>query len=133
MRTAFTLALATAATAIRVQHDTPEQAACQCLDSSGASVYFPTGDVADAYIIGEFDGETQYPWNYGVGECAAWDEGLFGFECDTDAAPGYCTEPWCYVSEECALFEDVTASDVVEGAFYSYNACGGDGDAPRRD
>ena len=44
-------------------------------------------------------------------------------------APGFCSESWCYVSEECVEFDDVEESTVIDGAFYSYEACGGDSDA----
>ena len=126
----FTLALAAVATAVKVQGPTEEDA-CACLPSSGATIYFPTSCVDDAYTLyhDEDGNEIEYPWDYGVGQCAAHDEGLEGFGCDGEDASGFCAEPWCYVSEECAEFDDVTASDVVEGAFYSYKTCGGDGDA----
>ena len=104
---------------------------CACVQSSGATVYFPTSSIDDAYTLftDEDGNENQYPWNYGVGQCAAHDEGLTGFGCDDDEnAPGYCAQQWCYVSEECTA-EDVASSGVVDGAFFSYNACGGDGEA----
>ena len=133
MKTGFTLALAAYASAsrLRAMHNTPEQDACECVSSSGATVYFETLDPESGYTLytDEDGNEIQYPWDYGVGQCAAWDEGLEGFGCDGDDAPGYCGEPWCYVSEDCALFDDVTASAVVDGQFYSYQTCGGDGDA----
>ena len=104
---------------------------CACVQSSGATVYFPTSSIDDAYTLftDEDGNENQYPWNYGVGQCAAHDEGLTGFGCDdNENAPGYCAQQWCYVSEECTA-EDVASSGVVDGAFFSYNACGGDGEA----
>ena len=63
MKSALTLALAAVATAVRVQYDTPEEAACRCVESSGAAVYFPDGSLDGAYTLytDEEGNEFKYP------------------------------------------------------------------------
>ena len=135
----FALAFAaTLANAALLTHETPEQAACRCLDViPDLTVYEPTTNMDDDFVVVVFNGmEVQYPGNYGTGICMAWDAMLFGAGCADmegtvlDDAPGYCAEPWCYVGNDCTLFDDVTVSSYFPQVSYSYGACGGDANAP---
>ena len=128
------LMMAAVAEAVQVAHETPEEAACKCLTTTGSQIYFPTSNFDDAYQLVDTplgDG-IQYPWNYGVGQCDAHDEGLFGYGCaDADGniaadAPVWCAESWCYISDECSLYDDTIESSIFDGFIYSYNKCGGD-------
>jgi hypothetical protein len=38
----------------------------------------------------------------------------------------WCAESWCYISEECSLYDDKIESTIFDGFVYSYNKCGGD-------
>ena len=129
------LMMAAVADAIKVAHETPEEAACKCLMTTGSTIYFPTPhSYDDAYQLVDtpLGDDIQFPWNYGVAVCDAYDEELFGFGCAdedgniaADADPS-CAEPWCYISNECTLYDDKIESSIFDGFVYSYNKCGGD-------
>ena len=51
------------------------------------------------------------------------DEGLVATECDMNQSD-YCMLSWCYVDEGCVGADDVTASTIIPGKFYSYANCG---------
>ena len=131
------LMVATAANAIKVAHNTPEEDACKCLSSFGEGVttYFPTNDPDDWHVLVDIPlvgTDIKYPWNYGLGACAVFDEELYGFGCADedgnilDTAPNFCAEPWCFVSPTCSLYGDLFNSALFDGFVYSYNKCGGD-------
>jgi hypothetical protein len=65
----------------------------------------------------------QLPLDYGRGGCAAHDESHGIYDCKVNEA-GECAN-WCYVAEDCAA-EDVIASTIIPGNFYSYLNCGND-------
>lgn len=125
------LMLATAANAIKVAHTS--QDACKCLTTTPSSIIPYLDGSGTYYQLVEIDGESiEYPTDYGIDQCAAHDEFLYGFGCADedghilDDAPVYCAEPWCYVSPECSLYDDLAESSIYVGFVLSYNKCGGD-------
>lgn len=74
-------------------------------------------------------GDYEYPPNYGLTQCAAWDQPLQPDCADEEGmpledAPEYCAQSWCYVdSETCST--GVTASNLFPdaGLYYSYDSC----------
>ena len=73
MKILETLTLATAASAINLMTG-DEVDPCACVDSHGLETFFLTADPNDGFIIyTAADGnDYEYPWNCGIGQCAAW-------------------------------------------------------------
>ena len=129
MKFTYALALAHIATAIEISvQDEHETGLCACLTSHGPNVTVHNPPDEDAHIEVVYDGQVfDYPADYGLNTCAAWDAGEAPFCADN--LFGFCTANWCYVSNDCAA-SDTQPSNVIEGLSYSYATCGDVGDFP---
>ena len=71
-----------------------------------------------------------YPADYGI-FCYDHDKGLAGDGCaDADGmpladAPAFCSEEWCFVSNDCEL-ADTAVANLNPEVSYSYSNCGGE-------
>ena len=99
---------------------------CECLTEHGLELN------EDGEFVVIYQG-VQYPYdaNYGLNECAAWDQDLGPFCLDN--AQDFCTAQWCYVSNDCTA-PDTTPSNVEDSNIsYSYQVCGDVADFPDND
>ena len=55
--------------------DDSETGVCECLLQHGQEVFFPM-EGSPFILYTKDDVDYEYPANYGLGMCAAWDEGL---------------------------------------------------------
>ena len=110
------------AQAVQLSHEdgADETGVCECLMTHDQPLNFPSD--GSPYIIYTDGGvEYQYPANYGVGVCGAWDTGLEPNCAENEN--NYCELEWCYVSAECEA-SDAAVSTLNEEIKYSYATCG---------
>jgi len=105
---------------------------CSCVITHGDGIELFWTEEGVHYIEYTADGETyQYPPNYGLSQCMAWDADLQPTCADEDGmplddAPVWCTNQYCYVNPETCTTPRVRPSGSFpdSGLFYSYEACG---------
>ena len=109
-----------------IEENLPFEEDCSCLTESGIDVKVGL-DGSPVIIYTDADGvEHEYPGNYGLTECMAWDMGLPP-TCDGEDAEAFCADSWCYVSNETCktgVIESTYFPDA--GLFYSYDTCTAD-------
>ena len=76
-----------------------------------------------------FDDSLCYPTFYGSSRCAPHDKALDPFCSDTDPAPAFCGQPWCWVDLDRCPSKSVRRSNYYSSEdlrlYYSYETCGG--------
>ena len=101
---------------------------CSCLTSSGLPVE-TDADGNPIIVYTDADGvEHNYPGNYGLTTCMAWDLDLPPTCADSDGmplvdAPDFCGQNWCYVSETCLQGAIDSTYFPDQGLKYSYDVC----------
>ena len=99
---------------------------CSCLTSSGIAV---NTDGDSPYIeYTDADGTVhQYPANYGLTECMAWDMTLPPSCEGGEDDPDWCGDSWCYINHV-TCYDNILKSSYFpdSGLWYSYAACAPD-------
>merc|ERR1719464_854095 len=105
----------TSAEAAEIVEVKDEYGLCECIDSHGQTVF--TDDSDNGFIV---LAAVQYPADYGLNQCNAWDEGKYPY-CDTNQNEA-CEKSWCFVDENCTA-SDMRESPLIDGLYFSYNNC----------
>ena len=112
---------------------------CECIDATSKlqalagdrSCESPTGEGGVLLSLGG----SCASYAYGSGGCLQHDL-IHDEDCqgglNGTVVPRHCPQPWCYVDRDACKRdseEEIRASDMFPGLFYSYSTCGGSSDA----